>query len=53
MSSLRAIASEVDRLVLAVNQTGGPRSADAVARHATELGLSTPAAFKHFSEWLL
>ncbi|NND84911.1 MAG: hypothetical protein HKN46_07155, partial [Acidimicrobiia bacterium] len=32
---------------------GGPRSADAVARHATELGLSTPAAFKHFSEWLL
>ena len=53
MSILRTLAAEVDRLVLAVNQASAPTSRDAVHRIADELGLSGPALFKHFSEWLL
>lgn len=53
MPTLRTIAAEVDRLVLAVNQTAGPVSRDEVERISADLGLSTPAVLKHFCEWLL
>jgi hypothetical protein len=53
MATLRTIAAEVDRLVLAVNQGAAPVSRDEVERLANQLGLSTPAVFKHFCEWLL
>ena len=53
MSVLRTLAAEIDRLVLAVNQAGAPVSRDEVDLLAAQIGVSSPALFKHFSEWLL
>ncbi len=53
MSVIKSIATEVDRLVLAVNGAAGASAGDEIARMATSLGLSTPALLKHYAEWLL
>lgn len=53
MSAIRSIASEVDRLVIAVNRAAASSTTEEAEDLAERVGIDDPSLFGYFAEWLL